>query len=75
MDTEPTYEDSFSELQEVVNKLEQGDLGLEARTELYTRGVTLAAICRKRLEATEAKIKLVQRKYGMLTDSDEPSDQ
>ena len=75
MATQPTYEDSFSQLQEVVNKLEQGELGLEARTELYAQGVTLAANCRKLLEATEAKIKLVQRKYGMQTDLEEPSDQ
>ena len=75
MDTAPTYEESFSELQEVVNKLEQGNLGLEAVTELYTQGITLAAICRKRLEATESKIKLIQRKYGMPTDSGEPTGQ
>jgi len=75
MGTEPTYEESFSELQVVVNKLEQGELGVEAVTELYAQGVTLAAICRKRLEATEAKIQSVQRTYMMPTDSGEPSGQ
>ena len=65
----------FSQLQEVVNKLEQGELGLEARTELYAQGVTLVANCRKRLEATESNIKLVQRTYVMPTDSGEPSGQ
>ena len=75
MDTEPTFDESFSELQEVVNKLEQGELGLEAVTELYTQGVILAANCRKRLEATEVKIKLIQRKYGLPTDSGQPSGQ
>ena len=75
MDTEPTFEGSFSELQEVVNKLEQGNLGLEAVTELYSQGFTLAANCRKRLEATESRIELVQQTYGMPTNSGEPSDQ
>lgn len=75
MDAKPTFEDSFSQLQEVVNKLEQGDLGLEAVTALYEQGATLAANCRKLLEATETKITSIQRTYGMPTASDEPSGQ
>ena len=75
MDAIPTFEDSFSQLQKVVTKLEQGDLGLEAVTELYEQGVTLVANCRKLLEATESKIKLIQRTNGMPTDSSDPSGQ
>ena len=75
MDAIPTFEDSFSQLQEVVSKLEQGELGLEAVTVLYEQGVTLAANCRKLLEATESKIKLIQRTYGMPTDSSQPDGQ
>ena len=69
MDTEPTFDESLSELQEVVSKLERGDLGLEAITELFGQGVTLAANYRKHLEFSESKIKLIQRTYGMPTDS------
>lgn len=75
MDTKPTFEESFSELQEVVNKLEQGDLGLEAKTDLYVKGATHVANCQARLAATESKIKLVQRSYVMPRESGEPSDQ
>ena len=75
MEAKPKFEDSFSQLQEVVNKLEQGGLGLESVTDLYAQGVTLAANCRKLLEATETKIRSIQRTYGMPMASGEPSGQ
>ena len=68
MDNEPTFEGAFAELQEIVHKLERGDLGLEAMTELFAQGVTLSGNCRKLLETTESKIKLIQHTYGMPTD-------
>ncbi len=75
MDAKPTFEDSISQLQEILDKLEQGALGLESVTELYEQGVALAANCRKLLEATESKIRLIQQKHGMPTDSDKPGGQ
>ena len=75
MDAKLTFGDAVSQLQEVVNKLEQGELSLEMVTELYEQGVTLAANCRRLLEGTESNIKLIQRTYEVPPDSGEPGSQ
>ena len=71
MATEPTFETTHAQLQEVVTKLEQGDLGLDGVTTLYEKGLILAAKCRELLEATESRLMQIQRTFAMSVDSDE----
>jgi exodeoxyribonuclease VII small subunit len=53
-----TFEQAFKELEEMVAKLEEGELSLEASLELYERGQQLTAYCSRLLE--EATLKVTQ---------------
>ncbi|GAB4558383.1 MAG: exodeoxyribonuclease VII small subunit [Anaerolineae bacterium] len=54
---ELTFEQAYRELEEIVQKLEQGGLMLEESLQLYERGVTLANICNAHLEQAELRVK------------------
>jgi exodeoxyribonuclease VII small subunit len=53
---ELTFEQAFTELEETVAKLEDGDLPLEASLALYERGQQLSAHCSRLLEQAELKV-------------------
>jgi exodeoxyribonuclease VII small subunit len=61
--TEPTpkFEDALKELEEVVAKLEKGELSLEDSLRLYERGIALARHCHGKLEEAEGKIELLMK--------------
>lgn len=61
MTDEATFENTYARLQEVVTKLERGDLGLEATTVLYGEGLELTKKCRDLLQATERKVRHIQQ--------------
>ena len=50
------YEKSVSRLEEIVDKLENGNLSLEEMMKLYEEGSALAAKCAKSLDAAQLKI-------------------
>lgn len=54
-----TFEEAFSELEEVVNRLEVGGLPLEDSLALFERGQTLAAHCSELLDEAELKVKQI----------------
>lgn len=54
-----TFEEAFSELEEVVNRLEVGGLPLEDSLTLFERGQALAAHCSELLDEAELKVKKV----------------
>lgn len=59
------FEDAFERLDEIVRKLESGQLALEENIELFEEGVKLTGECRKQLDQAEAKIqKLVKAADG-----------
>ena len=51
----------YALLQEVVAKLERGNLSLEATTVLYGEGLGLAERCKELLEVTERTIRRIQQ--------------
>lgn len=51
-----TFEQSLTELESIVEKLEIGDMQLEESLELFERGVTLIRDCRGRLTGAERRI-------------------
>lgn len=55
-----TYENLFAQLQDVVMRLEQGELTLEESLRLYEHGVHLAAQCQQLLDAAELRIQELQ---------------
>ncbi len=50
------YEKSIARLEEITDKLENGNLPLEEMLKLYEEGTALAAKCSKVLDAAQIKI-------------------
>lgn len=50
------FEDLLKQLNEVVSKLEKGDLSLDESIEEYKKGLTLANTCKKMLEEAKAQV-------------------
>jgi len=51
------FEAALNELEQIVSKLERGDLKLEESLKLFERGVALTRQCRQSLETAELKVK------------------
>ncbi len=51
-----TYEKAVARLEEIVDKLENGNLALEEMMKLYEEGTSLAAKCSKSLDAAQLRI-------------------
>lgn len=54
-----SFEEALGELENIVNKLESGEVGLEASIELYTRGTALKSHCDAKLKDAEARIEKI----------------
>jgi exodeoxyribonuclease VII small subunit len=59
-----TFEESLSELDTIVNNLEQGELSLEESMSLFERGLSLSQISQSKLQAAEQKVKILLEKNG-----------
>jgi len=60
-DGTPAFEDALKQLEEIVQKLEKGELALEESLALYERGITLARLCHAKLEEAEGKIEMLMK--------------
>ncbi len=61
---ELNFEGSMKRLAEIVEKLEAGDLALEASLKLYEEGVRLSQGCMKRLTEAQQRIETLMRGSG-----------
>jgi exodeoxyribonuclease VII small subunit len=57
--SEMTFEQALRALEEVVRKLETGEVPLEESIDLYERGETLRKHCQARLDAAQARIEKI----------------
>ena len=53
------FEDALSKLEEIVGKLESGELSLEESLAVFEEGIRLSRICAKQLDAAERKIEIL----------------
>lgn len=60
-------EGALTELEQLVNKMEQGDLSLEESLEYFERGVGLTRTCQKALQEAEQKVSILLSKNGQQT--------
>ena len=65
-DTEVSFEDALSQLEEVVHRMETGESPLESLVENYQSGVRLLKLCRSKIERAEMKVKEVTDQNGEL---------
>ena len=70
------YEAAVSELESLVERLEQGDISLEESLKLYERGVLLTRDCQEALQAAEQKVQMLLLQSGQsdLVDFDPDSE-
>lgn len=68
-----SFEAALKELEDIVAKLEAGDVELEQSITIYERGAALKAHCEAKLKAAELKVEqIVQRANGSI--ATEPAD-
>jgi len=58
---EASFEEALEGLEDIVQRLEGGDLPLEESLALFEQGVLLTRVCSERLEAAERKIEVLMR--------------
>lgn len=58
-DTPASYEVALAELEQLIGRLESGQLPLDQLMGSYQRGATLLAFCRERLSAVEQQVRLL----------------
>ena len=54
-----TFEQALKELEQIVGKLERGDVELEPSIALYERGEALKSHCENKLKSIEAKVEKI----------------
>jgi len=66
-----SFEESLADLEEIVAKLESGDLPLEESLQLFEEGIRLSRTCRERVTQAERRIEVLMRESnGELTTRD-----
>jgi exodeoxyribonuclease VII small subunit len=54
-----SFEAALAELEDIVSRLEQGEVDLEDSIALYERGTALKAHCEKKLKGAEARLEKI----------------
>lgn len=56
---DPTYAEASGELEQILDEIESGEIDLDELSDKVERAAVLLALCRKKLSATETKVKKV----------------
>jgi len=56
---EKKFEDAMRELEDVIKRLESGDLSLEESIKTFEQGIALSRYCFTRLEEAEKKVSML----------------
>ncbi len=56
MDNKPTFEEALERLENIVSRLEGGQLPLEEAIQAFEQGISLVKLCGRRLQQAEKKI-------------------
>ena len=52
-----SFEKALNRLEEIVNKLESGELSLDESLKIFQEGIELSRFCTKKLQDAETKVK------------------
>ena len=58
------FEDHLTELEQLVERMEQGNLPLDQTLQLFERGVHLTRICQNSLKDAEQKVRILLEENG-----------
>ena len=64
-----TFEEAQKELEQIVERLERGDAGVDELTKLWERGEELYKICAEKLDGVQGKIEELARSTQTEPDS------
>ena len=64
----PEFEQSLSDLQALVERLESGDLSLEESLATFEQGISLTRECQSALQNAEQRINVLLEQNGTLTE-------
>lgn len=53
------FETALSQLEEIISRLEDGQIPLEEALDMFAAGIKLSKFCNQRLDAAEEKVKLL----------------
>jgi exodeoxyribonuclease VII small subunit len=59
MSKDPTYGEAMAEIEDILDKIESGELDVDELTEKVKRVAGLLDICKKKLKTTESEIQKV----------------
>ena len=59
--TQKSFEESFTRLEKILEKLESEDVALEETIKLYEEGLTLTKFCYEKLNNAELRIKEINK--------------
>lgn len=59
---EPSFEEALEQLEAIIERIEQGKVGLEVALAEYERGVALVRRCRDILTSAEQRVEELSRK-------------
>lgn len=61
----PTFEEALKRLENIVERMEQGDLPLDESLALFQEGIELSRVCTRQLDAADERVrKLVRVENG-----------
>jgi exodeoxyribonuclease VII small subunit len=61
---QPDFEKSLQELEQLVERLENGDLPLEESLRTFERGVALTRECQTALQSAQARVEVLLKRDG-----------
>jgi exodeoxyribonuclease VII small subunit len=62
-----SFEEAMDQLEQLVGKLENGDVPLEKAIDLFQEGMKLSHLCSQKLEQVERKIEMLVEENGVLS--------
>jgi exodeoxyribonuclease VII small subunit len=65
--TKLSFEEAMDQLEQLVAKLENGDVPLEQAIDLFQEGMKLSHLCSQKLEQVERKIEMLVEENGTLS--------
>jgi exodeoxyribonuclease VII small subunit len=66
MEKNVSFEEAITKLEEIVEKLEQGDVPLEDAISYFKEGMQLSSICDEKLKAAEEQMTVILGEDGEL---------
>ena len=59
-----TFEENLAEIENIVQELDSGEVGIDTLLERYEEGIKLIGECLKTIDEAELKIEKIEQKYA-----------